>query len=474
MRSAGKVLIIVENLPVPFDRRVWMEATTLQRAGYEVSVICPVGKGYEAEYEVLEGVHVYRHPLPPEGHRAAGYLREYAVATGWEFRLALRVWRERGFDVIHVCNPPDLMFMVAAFFKAVHGVRVVFDQHDINPELYEAKYGRRDVFYHALVAAERATFKTADVVISTNESYREIALSRGRKHPDDVFIVRSGPDLGKFRPKPPNPAYRNGRRHLVGYLGVMGQQEGIDLLLHAIHHLVSVNQRYDIQFMLIGSGPAIADLKVLATQLGIDDVVEFAGRVPDAELLERLSSCDMCVNPDPKNPFNDRSTMNKILEYMALSKPIVQFDLMEGRRSAAGASLYAKANDPQDLAANIVELLADPFRGAQMGHEGRLRMEDALSWSHQAPRLLAAYRRAFGLKPETARPQTRPSTQHAVVGQHDGQLDPRARADRAALANDALRDDGVVADRRRIPDHGMRYGSAGPDRDPPPQHRELT
>ncbi|MDB5100933.1 MAG: glycosyl transferase, group 1 [Cyanobacteria bacterium RYN_339] len=392
MRSAGSVLIIVENLPVPFDRRVWMEATTLQRAGYEVSVICPVGKGYEAEYEELDGVHIYRHPMPPEGNGALGYLREYAVAIRWELKLAKKVWDERGFDLVHICNPPDFLFLVAGYFKAFKGVKVIFDQHDINPELYEAKYGRRDIFYATLLAAERATFATADVVISTNESYREIALTRGKKADDQVFIVRSGPDLKRFKPTIANGAYRRGKRFLVGYLGVMGQQEGIDCLLRSIQHIVKT--RTDIHFMLIGNGPAFDELQALVIELGIGDYVEFTGRVGDAELLERLSTCDVCVNPDPKTPFNDKSTMNKILEYMALGKPIVQFDILEGRRSAAAASLYA--TDEVDFAAKILELLGDPLRSALMGQEGRRRMSQALEWAHQAPKLLAAYARAFG------------------------------------------------------------------------------
>lgn len=395
MASPGKVLIVVENLPVPFDRRVWMEATTLSAHGYEVSVICPTGKGYEQEYEVIEGIHIYRHPLPPEVSSVTGYLREYLHAITWEFRLARRVWRERGFDLIHICNPPDLLFLVAGWYKLWRRVRVIFDHHDLNPELYETKYQRRDVFYHGLRWAERLTFAAADVVISTNESYRQVALTRGRKRPDEVFIVRSGPDLSRFQPVAPNPAYRRGRNYLVGYVGVMGEQEGIDYLLRAVRHLVYEQGRRDIQFMLIGGGPMVDQLQALSRNLDIADYVEFTGRIPDAELIERLSSCDVCVNPDPKTPFNDHSTMNKILEYMALGKPIVQFDLVEGRRSAAGASLYARPNDELDLAEKLVTLLAAPEQRQRMGAEGQRRMAEELEWRHQAPSLLAAYARAL-------------------------------------------------------------------------------
>lgn len=391
----NKVLIIVQNLPVPFDRRVWMEATTLQEAGYQVSVISPKGGSCQKDYEVINGIHVYRHPLPPEANSASGYIQEYSWSLAWEFRLARRVWREQGFDVIHMCNPPDLIFMVAGWFKFFRGVRVIFDHHDINPELYEAKYGQRNIFYYALRCAEFLTFATANVVISTNESYREVALLRGRKKPEQVFVVRSGPDLSRFYPVSPRKSYRRGRKYLVGYVGVMGQQEGLDDLLRAVHHIVQENDCQDIHFVLIGSGPAIAQLKTLTKELGITEFVEFTGRISDQELLERLSTCDVCVNPDRKTPFNDRSTMNKVLEYMALGKPIVQIDLLEGKRSAEGASVYAKPDDKVDFAEKILELLDDPKLRMQMGVEGQRRMKEMLEWRHQIPSLLEAYAKAL-------------------------------------------------------------------------------
>ncbi|MEH2374085.1 glycosyltransferase family 4 protein [Nostoc sp.] len=390
-----KVVIIVENLPVPFDRRVWMEATTLIKAGYEVSVICPKGKGFEQEYEVIDQVHIYRHPMPPDISSVSGYLREYGTALFWEFRLAHRVWRERGFDIVHVCNPPDLMFLVAGWFKLFKGVRVIFDHHDINLEMYEAKYGRRDIFYYGLSLVERLTFATADVVISTNESYLSVALTRGRKSPEDVFVVRSGPDLSRFQPVPPNPVYRRSRKYLVGYVGVMGEPEGIDYLLQSVRYIVYEKKRQDIQFMLIGSGPMFEKLQALSEELEVKEFVEFTGRIPDNELLARLSSCDVCANPDKKMPYNDRSTMNKIMEYMAMGKPIVQFDLLEGRRSAEGASVYAKGNDVVDFAENILELLEDTERRQKMGELGRKRMEEKLEWRHQVPKLLEAYKKVW-------------------------------------------------------------------------------
>jgi len=391
MALAKRVLIIVENLPVPFDRRVWMEATTLQKAGYEVAVISPTGNGFDKDYEVIEQIHIYRHPLPPEESSVVGYLREYSWAINWQFRLAQRVWRERGFDVIHICNPPDLLFLVAGWFKLFHGVRILFDHHDLSPEMYEAKYQRRDIFYQGLRLAERLTYATADIVISTNESHREVAITRGKKKPEKVFVVRSAPDLSRFRRMSPNPNYRAGRDYLVGYMGVMGEPEGIDYLLRMVNYIVRKKNRQDIHFMLIGSGPAADKLKALSKQLEVTDFVEFTGFKQGEELLERLSSCDVCVEPSPTSAYNENCTMNKILEYMAMGKAIVQFDLREGRRSAQEASLYAKPNDEVEFAEKILELLDSPERREKIGAEGRRRMEEILEWQYQVPKLLEAY-----------------------------------------------------------------------------------
>lgn len=387
-----KVLIIVENLPLPFDRRVWHESRTLKAAGAEVAIICPTGKGYEAPYEELEGCHIYRHSLPIDAKGASGYLLEYGAALFHETRLAWKIWRKHGFDTIQGCNPPDLIFLVAWPFQLL-GKKYIFDHHDINPELYEAKFGKRGFFWRLMVLFERLNYWSADVAISTNESYREVALERGKMKPEDVFIVRSGPDLSRLEIMEPNQALKNGRKHMIGYLGVMGDQEGIDLLLEALAHL-NFKMDMDVQCVLVGGGPALAELKEMATDLGLDDYVTFTGRAPDAELFEVLSSADVCVNPDRVNPMNDKSTMNKILEYMAFSKPIVQFDVTEGRRSALEASLYAKANDTVDMAEKIAGLLNDPETCARMGEYGRDRVQSELSWEHQTETLVAAYQRA--------------------------------------------------------------------------------
>lgn len=391
--AGRRVLILVENLPLPFDRRVWHESLTLHAAGAEVSVICPTGKGFETPYEEIEGVHIYRHNLPLDAKGASGYLLEYSAALWHEFRLAIKIWRKGGFDTIQACNPPDLMFLVALPFKWLRGVKFIFDHHDINPELYEAKFNKRGLFWKLMVLFERLTFRAAHVVISTNQSYRKIAMTRGNVASEDVFVVRSGPNLEKLQLVDPDPKWHNGRDHMLGYVGVMGDQEGIDLLLESMRHIVFDRGR-NVQLVLVGGGPALTSLQEMATEMGLSEHVTFTGRAPDAELFSVLSSANVCVNPDRVNPMNDKSTMNKILEYMAFSKPIVQFDVTEGRYSAAEASLYAAANDTRDMAEKIIELLDDPAQCAEMGGIGRHRIETELSWAFQIDTLIAAYQRA--------------------------------------------------------------------------------
>jgi glycosyltransferase involved in cell wall biosynthesis len=390
-----RVLILVENLPSPFDRRVWQEATTLHANGYEVSIICPTGKGFEKKYELLDGIHIYRYRLPLEANGAKGYLVEYSAALLSTFLLSLKVLFTRGFDVIHACNPPDLLFLIGGFYKVFLRKQFVFDHHDISPELYEAKFGRRDFFYRLLRMFEYLSFRTADISIATNESYKRIAIERGDMDERNIYVVRSGPDLKRWRIMPPKEEHKHGRRYLVGYVGVMGRQEGIDYLLRAARFIIKEMGRVDVHFTLIGGGPMLEDMKNLAQELGITGHVSFTGRIPDAELLEILNSADVCVNPDAANDMNDKSTMNKIMEYMALGKPIVQFDLREGRFSAREASLYTRKNDPVGLARGILSLLADPGMRARMGAYGRRRVENELEWRYEAPKLLAAYDAVF-------------------------------------------------------------------------------
>lgn len=403
--AGRRILIIVENLPVPFDRRVWQEALTLHCAGAEVSVICPTGKGYESPYEQLQGIEIYRHRLPLDAGTTHGYFREYLSALWAQTYLAWKIFFRRGFDTIHACNPPDLIFLVALPFKLL-GTKFVFDHHDINPELFEAKFGRRGLFWRMLILVERLTFLCADVSIATNDSYRRIAIGRGGMKPERVFVVRSGPDISRLKPVPPEPKLKNGRRFMLGYVGVMGDQEGIDLLLEAVAHIVHRLGRSDIQLVLVGGGPSLEALRELAARLDVDSFVTFLGRAPDKELFQVLSTADVCVNPDRVNPMNSLSTMNKIMEYMAFSKPIVQFDVVEGRVSAADASVYAASNDPVDFADKILDLLADEGRRERMGRFARERVVRDLSWQRQIPALIDAYRTA-GQSRVTSRPPLR-------------------------------------------------------------------
>jgi glycosyltransferase involved in cell wall biosynthesis len=381
-----RILVIVENLPVPFDRRVWQEALALTVAGAEVSVICPATADYPARQERLDGIDIHRHPLPAASGRL-GFLAEYAAALFWQTVLAVRIRRGRGFDTIHGCSPPDLIFLVALLFKPF-GARYIFDHHDLSPELYEAKFRRRGLFWRLLRLAERLTFRTADVSLATNESYRRIAIERGGMAPERVFVVRSAPDLRRVGPRPPNAAWRADRRLLVGYVGNMAGEEGIDLLLEAVARL----GRDDVQLCLAGDGPAVPAMKRLAESLGLGTRVTFAGRLPDDDLFEMLSTADVCVNPDRVSPFSDASTMNKVLEYMAVGRPIVMFETTEGRFSAGNAALYAAPNDPADFAAKLAEPLDDPGQRARMGAAGRRRLIEDLGWDRSAAALIAAYR----------------------------------------------------------------------------------
>lgn len=389
-----KVLIIVENIPVPMDFRVWKEARSLRDAGYEVITLCPRSGKYRKAYEFLEGVHIYRHPATKEAATPLGYVWEYAVALFWEFIYSWWIYLRRGFHVIQGCNPPDDIFLVALPFK-LFGVKYIFDHHDVNPELYFSKYERKDFFYKLQLWLEKATFRCSDVVMSTNNSYREIAMTRGGVNKDNVFVVRNGVDPKKFMPGPANPALKYGKRFLVGYVGTMNAQEGLDILIDVVLRLKNMG-RQDIHFTCVGGGPSLASLQKLVVDKQLGDLMNFTGRIPDADLLEILSTADVCVNPDKPCPMNSMSTMIKIMEYMALSKPIVQFEGTEGRFSAQDASLYSNGTDRvADFAEKILWLLDHPEERTHMGEFGRKRIEKDLAWEYSVWNLLAAYERAF-------------------------------------------------------------------------------
>jgi len=383
----------VQNLPVPFDRRVWLECQALKRAGYQVVVVCPKGRG-DPSYHVVDGVELYKYrPYAPGGSKL-GFICEYVysfLATAW---LALRARRSGRFAVVQACNPPDIFWPIARAFRVADGARFVFDHHDLCPELYESRFpsGPR-LPYRGLRALERWTHRSADHVISTNGSYREIAMTRGGKAATDVTVVRSGPDPDRLCRGPADPAQRRGRKFLAAYIGVMGPQDGVDIVVRAAAVVVRDLGREDIAFTLIGSGDCFDELVALRDQLGLAGHVEFTGRVPDEVVTRVLSTADVGLSPDPKNPLNDLSTMNKTMEYMAYELPVVAFDLKETRVSAGDAAVYARPNDVDEYAKAIVALMDDEPERIRLGALGRARVEQELAWSHQETAYLDVYQR---------------------------------------------------------------------------------
>ena len=389
--GAPRVLIIVQNLPVPFDRRVWLECQSLVAAGYDVTVICPRGKT-SRNYEVIDRVAIHTYPPYAPGGRAAGFVVEYAYSFLATARLAFKARRRGRFDVVQACNPPDVFWPLARWLRMRDGSRFVFDHHDLCPELYESRFpdGAR-LPLRGLLALEKATFHTADRVTSTNASYAEIAVHRGGKRPEHVTVVRTGPDAEKLRPGPADPARRRGRDHLVAYLGVMGPQDGVDIALAAADLIVNDLGRRDISFTLMGAGDSYDGLVAERDRLGLQDYVELPGRVPDEYVAEVLSTADVGLCPDPKNPLNDVSTMNKTMEYMAFRLPVVAFDLRETRVSAGDAAVYVEPNRVDAYARAIVDLVDQPELRAEMGQRGRERVEQELAWKHQRDGYVAVF-----------------------------------------------------------------------------------
>lgn len=391
--SAGsRVLMLVENMAYPQDSRVRREARALTDAGYRVSVIGPAGAG-QPWRETLDGVRVYRYPAPPGGNGFLGFLWEYGYSMVATFILSLLVSVREGFDIIHAANPPDLFVFVAGFHKLL-GKRFVYDHHDLAPEMYYARFGQggNRLVYRALVVLEKLSCRFADHVIATNQSYKSVEMRRGRVPEDRITIVRNGPDPNRLRAVEPDPDLRRKGVTILGYVGAIGFQDGLDSLLRALHHLVHDLGRTDFFCVIIGTGDAWASVKALATQLRLDDQVWFTGWVSAADLVRYLSSADICVDPDPSNPFTDRSTMIKMTEYMALEKPIVAFDLPEHRFTAGDAALYVRPNDELAFARALAQLMDDPARRQVMGSLGRRRIETELAWRYSVPHLLEAYR----------------------------------------------------------------------------------
>jgi glycosyltransferase involved in cell wall biosynthesis len=397
MQSGHRVAVCIldENESVPFDRRVWLEARALTEAGYQVSVVCPVGTTDKRWRETICGVEIYRYPSF-KATRTLGYLIEYAWSLLVQFLLTLYVYAKRRFRILHGCSPPDIIFLIGLFFKAF-GVRYVFDHHDLSPELYALRFGPRGFFYRLVCLAERLSFTAADVSIATNETFMEIARDRGGVSPDRIAIVRTCAPLHSSSPEPGPLDLKNGYPFLVVYVGQMEPQDGVDLLLESIRYIVEKRKRTDVLFVLIGSG---SELERLCEQVGTwtnTAQVKFTGRVPHSEVCRYLAAADICVAPDPPNPFNDTCSMVKIFEYMAYAKPIVLFDLKEGRRSTAGAALYAMPNDAKDFAEQILKLLNCESLRKELGVKGRLRVEEVLNWETQRQELIRAYDMLSGI-----------------------------------------------------------------------------
>src|ERR1700722_2783218 len=402
-----RILIIVQNLPVPFDRRVWLECQALTSAGYRVAVVCPKGKGDPA-YQVIDGVELYKYrPYAPGGSKLS-FIAEYAysfLATAW---AAVKARRSGRFAVIQACNPPDVFWPLALAFRAAEGTGFVFDHHDLCPELFQSRFPTGPKLpYKGLLALERRTHQAADHVLSTNDSYREIAMTRGGKRPEEVTVVRTGPDLRRLKSGEPDPELRRGRRFLVAYIGVMGPQDGVDIVVRAADIVVNQLGRDDIAFTLIGSGDCYDGLVALRDQLGLAGTVEFTGRAPDDQVMRIMSTAQAGLSPDPKNPLNDVSTMNKTMEYMAFGLPVVAFDLRETRVSAGDAGVYATPNDVDELARLLVELVDDEPRRESMGIAGRMRIEQELAWSHSESAYLGVYKQVLEGKPRRARNRAR-------------------------------------------------------------------
>jgi glycosyltransferase involved in cell wall biosynthesis len=396
--SRARVLILVQNEPAPSDRHVWNQAQALTRAGYEVTIVCPKGTDRDRDaFQLLDGVAIHRYDPRVADGGAVDYGLEYASALRQIRRLAKRLARERPFDLVHACSPPDFLLLAALPLRR-HGARFVFDHHDLTPELFVSRFGgERGLVHRTTLIAEQVAFRLADVVLSVNESYRRVAIERGRRHPDDVAVVRTGPDLTRFTPTPPDATLKRGRAHLLSYVGVMGPQDGVD---HALRALAALRERrQDWHAIFMGSGDVLEDMRALASELGLADVVEFTGWVEHDTIRRVLSTSDVCLAPDPKSPLNDVSSMVKISEYMAMSKPIVSYDLMESRASAGDCAVYAAADDVEAFAGLVDELLDDPARREAMGAAGRARAEQLLAWEHQERALLGAYGRALAMGP---------------------------------------------------------------------------
>ena len=450
--SSPRVLVIVQNLPVPFDRRVWLECQALVAAGFTVSVICPKGPG-DPGHQVIDGVSIHKYRPAPPTAGLLSYLWEFVYSWVRTALLSVRVRRRTGFDVIQACNPPDTYWLLARLWRS-RGVRFVYDQHDLNPEVFLSRFGRprgavARLQYRTLLWLERSTYRAADEVISTNQSYRRVAIERGDRRPERVTVVRSGPDTRRMAPRPPVPELRHGRRHLLVYLGIMGPQDGVDQALRALALLVHEHHRDDVHLALLGFGDCLEELKALAVELDVADRTTFTGRAGPETVADHLSTAVLGLSPDPSNPLNDVSTMNKVMEYMAFATPVVSFDLTETRVSAGPTGTYADpASGPAGLAAAVLELLDDPERRLRLALAARARAVSELDWRPQAESYVEVFRRVCGLEPAARAVIPAPRTGGAAVAEVAQSPDEQALTD-LVRARSTDPDANTVLDRPR-------------------------
>lgn len=385
-------VIIVENLPVPFDRRVWQEAQALRSAGWEVSIICPTSEQHAERQEVLSEISIYRHPLPMEARHKLGFLLEYSAALFWEACLLFKIAMTRGFDVIQICNPPDILFVNTIPYK-LFGKRVVFDHHDVCPELFETKFGRRGMLHRLMLLAEKATMRTADIVISANETYRDIAINRGGKSPQDVITVYSVPDRAFIRRVEPDPELRKGARLILGYVGIISDQDGVDHFVRMLQHLIVDFECSDIRGVVVGDGPALADVRKLAHELKLAEFITFTGYLRGEALCAALSTFDIGIIPDPANEYNDKISMNKVFEYSALGIPAVAYNLSETRKLLGTTAEYADDATPAGLARACLTLIKDDTARTMRGQAAKILADKSFDWEHERGKYVAAYQR---------------------------------------------------------------------------------
>ena len=385
-------VIVVENLPVPFDRRVWQEAQALKADGWDVSVICPRTDRYPAASETIDGIHVYRHWLPLEARGKLAFVAEYSAALFHQLRLLWKIHRRHGFDVIQGCNPPDLIFLAALPFKLLYGTKYVFDHHDICPELFAVKYGSRPLMRKILAIFERWSYRVADHVVTANDTFRDLAIERTGKDPQQVTAVYSVPDSNMIRRIPADEGVRNGKHIVLGYLGVIGDQDGVDHLVRAVAHLKHDFERTDVGAIIVGDGPALASVERLAAELEVADDIVFTGYMTGEAMLSTIAAFDIGVIPDPVNEYNERISMNKVFEYSALGLPIVSYALTETRRLLADTVVVAKGDTPKDLAAAISVLCAEDALRARLGASTLDRARSSFAWATERRKYVASLR----------------------------------------------------------------------------------